>query len=58
MDPKYGKQMETLEEILNSDFVICYNQALLLLKDTLAYPEIVKFVDQKTQKEEFSMNRC
>jgi len=58
VDPKYGKQIETLEEILNSDVVFCYNQALLLLKDTLAYPEIVKFVDQKTQKEEFSMSIC
>jgi len=58
VDPKYGKKIETLDEILNSDFVFCYNQAFLLLKDTIAYPEILKFVDQKTQKEVFSMNIC
>ena len=58
MEPKYEKKIETLDDLLNSDVVFCYNQALLLAKETIAYPEIVKFVDQKTQKEEFHVNSC
>jgi len=58
VEPKYEKKIETLDEILNSDVVFCYNQALLLAKETVTYPEIVKFVDRKTQKEEFSVNSC
>jgi len=58
VDPKYEKKIETLDNLLNSDVVFCYNQPFLLAKGTLAYPEIVKFFDQKTQKEEFSMNSC
>ena len=52
VEPKNGKKIQTLDEILNSDVVFCYNQALLLAKETVAYTEIVKFVDQKKQKEE------
>jgi len=58
VEPKYEKKLETLDDLLNSDVVFCYNQALLLAKETVAIPEIVKFVDQKTQKEEFSVNSC
>jgi len=58
VEPKYEKKIETLDDLLNSDVVFCYNQALLLAKETIAYPEIVKFVDQKTQKEEFHVNSC
>jgi len=49
---KYEKKIETLEELLLSDVVFGYNQAFLHTTDTVAYPEIVKFFDQRTQKEE------
>jgi len=55
---KHEKEIGTLDELLLSDVLLGYNQALLHTKDTVAYPEIVKFFDQKTQKEEFSVNSC
>ena len=49
---KYEKKIETLDELLLSDVLLGYNQAFLQAKDTVTYPEIVKFFDQRTQKEE------
>jgi len=55
---QYEKKIETLDELLLSDFLLGYIQAFLHTKETVAYPEIVKFFDQKTQKEEFHVNSC
>jgi len=56
VEPKYGKKIETLEELLISEFLLGYNQDFLQTTDTVAYPEIVKFFVQRTQKEEYTGN--
>jgi len=52
VEPKYERKIETLDELLFSEVLLGYNQAFLHTTDTVAYPEIVKFFDQRTQKEE------
>ena len=56
VEPKYEKTIETLDELLLSEVFLGYNQAFLHTTDTVAYSEIVKFFDQKTQKEECTGN--
>ena len=51
VEPKYEKKIETLDELVDSDLVLGYNPLLFYLKDTVSYPEILKFFDQKKQKE-------
>jgi hypothetical protein len=52
VEPTYEKKIETLDELVDSDFVFGYNQFLFYAKDTLSYPELLKFLDQKTQKDD------
>jgi hypothetical protein len=52
VEPSYEKKIETLDELLKSDVVYGYEQFFLYAKDTLSYPELLKFFDQKTQKED------
>jgi len=51
VEPNYEKKIETLDELLDSDLVFGHNQLLLYLKESVSYPEIVNFFDQKKQKE-------
>jgi len=51
VEPKYEKKIETLDELLDSDLVFGHIQLLPYLKESVSYPEIVNFFDQKKQKE-------
>ena len=52
VEPTYEKKMETLDELVDSDLVFGYNKVLLYVKDTFSSHQLVKFFDQKSQKEE------
>jgi len=49
---KNEQKTEPLGEFLLSDVVYGYKQAFLRAKDTLTFPEILKFFEQMTQQEE------
>jgi hypothetical protein len=50
----YGKKIETLDDLQNSDVVYGYNPALDYSRGILGYPEIIDFIEHKTLKEECS----
>jgi hypothetical protein len=59
LEPKYGKKLETLDELQNSDVVFGYNPIINFFAGTLASPEIVKFLEKKTQEEDCSdLRKC
>jgi len=59
VESKYEKQLETLEELLDSDVVNDYHPLISSLQDTLPYPEFVKFFDHKKLKEDCSdVRKC
>jgi hypothetical protein len=47
---KYEKQLDTLDELLDSDVAYGNKPVLNLAQDTLSYPEFVKFLEQKRLK--------
>jgi len=51
VDPKYEKKIETLDELVDSDLVLGYNQLVLHFKETVSYSEITNFFDRKKEKE-------
>jgi len=54
VEPKYGKQLHTLDELLDSDVVYGYHSVVNLIQGTVSYPEFVKFFEQKKFKEDCS----
>jgi hypothetical protein len=59
VEPKYGKKIETLDELLDSDVVYGYQQLTSVAQDTLSYPEFVKFLEHKKLKQDCSdVRKC
>jgi len=59
VEPKYNKKLETLDELLDSDVVYGYHPVLSFFQDTLDSPELVKFFQLKTLKEDCSdLRKC
>ena len=59
VEPKYGKKLETLEELLDSDVVYGYHPVLYMIQDSLSYPEFVKFQEYKKLKVDCSdIRKC
>jgi hypothetical protein len=59
VEPAYEKQIETLEELQDSDVVYGYHPAIVLLLQTGEFPEIQKFSERKKLKEECSdVRKC
>ena len=59
VEPKYEKRIETLDALLDSDTVYGYHPFFNLFQDTLSYPELVKFLEHKRQKEDCSdVRKC
>jgi hypothetical protein len=54
VEPKYGNKLQTLEDLLDSDLVYGYHPFISYAQYSLSYPEFVKFVEHKEQKEKFS----
>jgi hypothetical protein len=54
VEPNYEKKLETLEDLLYSDVVYGYHSGINYAQDTFSYPEFVKFVEHKEQKEDCS----
>jgi len=59
VEPKYGKRINTLDGLLDSDVVYGYHTFINFIQDTLAYPEFVKFLELKTLQEDCSdVRKC
>jgi hypothetical protein len=59
VEPKYGKKLETLNELLGSDVVYGYHPFINFFKDTADYPEFVKFLERKRLQEDCSdVRKC
>jgi len=59
VEPKYEKKIETLEELLDSDLVFGIHPAVSFAKDTVSFPELVKFLEQKRLQEDCSdLRKC
>jgi len=59
VEKKYDRKLETLDELLNSDVVYGYHPFFTLAKDTLSYPEFVKFIEHKRLQEDCSdLRKC
>jgi len=59
VEPKYEKQLQTLDELLESDVVYGYHKVLNYFKDTISYPEFVKFLEHKKLQEDCSdIRKC
>jgi hypothetical protein len=54
VEPKYGKEIETLDELLDSDVVYGYHPLINYFQDTASFPEFVKFLEHKKLQEECS----
>jgi hypothetical protein len=55
----YEKEIETLDDLLNSDVVLGYNSIINVGLGTAGSPEIIAFLDHKTQQEECSdVRKC
>jgi hypothetical protein len=52
VEPTYDKKLETLEELLDADVVYGYHPVLSFFQDTVDSPELVKFLELKTLKED------
>jgi hypothetical protein len=57
VEPNYEKNLKTLEGLLDSDLIYGYHSFLSYAQDTVFYPEFVKFVEHKEQKDEFVEGR-
>ena len=59
MEPKYEKKLETLDELLDSDVVFGSHPFCSFAPDTFSYPELLKFLEHKTLKEDCSdLRKC
>jgi hypothetical protein len=59
VEPKYEKQLQTLDELLESDVVYGYHTAINYFQDTISYPEFVKFLAHKKLQEDCSdIRKC
>jgi len=59
VEPKYGKKLETLDELLDSDVIYGYQSVINFGQDILSYPEFVKFLEHKRLKEDCSdVRKC
>jgi hypothetical protein len=59
VEPKYEKQLETLDDLLHSDIVYGYHPAINQFQDTLSFPEFVKFLEHKKLQEDCSdIRKC
>jgi len=59
VEPKYVKKLETLDELLDTDVVFGYHPFFTFPKDTLSYPEFVKFLEHKRLQEDCSdLRKC
>jgi hypothetical protein len=59
VEPKYGKRLETLEELLDSDVVYGYHPAINYAQYTFSYPDFDKFTEHKELKEDCSdVRKC
>jgi hypothetical protein len=54
VEPNYEKQLETLDDLLNSDVVYGYTTLIDYAQDTISYPEFVKFHQHKSLREDYS----
>jgi hypothetical protein len=54
VEPKYEKNLETLEELLDSDIVYVYHPSVKYVQATASYPEFRKFLENKRLKEDCS----
>jgi len=54
VEPKYEKQLQTLDELLDSDLVYGYHPFVNYFQVTVTYPEFVKFFEQKKLQEDCS----
>jgi len=59
VEPLYEKKIETYDELLISDVVYGYQPFITYIQDTLAYPDFVKFAENKDLKEDCSdIRKC
>jgi hypothetical protein len=59
VEPKYEKQLETLDDLLHSDIVYGYHPAINQFQDTLSFSELVKFLEHKEHQEDCSdVQKC
>jgi len=59
VEPKYEKQLQTLDELLDSNVVHGYHPFVNYIQDTVSYPEFVKFFDHKKLREDCSdIRKC
>ena len=55
----YDKKLETLDELLDSEVVYGYHPFINFFKDTVGYPEFVKFLEHKRLQEDCSdVRKC
>ena len=54
VEPKYGKKLEILDELLDSDVVYGHKSALNVVLATVSYPELMTFLEQKSLQEDCS----
>jgi hypothetical protein len=54
VEPNYQNQIETLEELLDSDVVYGYQPNINYAQNTRSYTEFMKFAEHKVLKEKFS----
>jgi hypothetical protein len=57
VEPNYEKELVTFDDLLHSDVIYGYHQALKMFQDTFEYPEFVKFQENKKLQEDCSDNR-
>ena len=57
VDPKYGKKIETIDELLHSDIVYGDNPGANVVSRFVQYPEYTRFLENKKLKEDCSDTR-
>jgi len=59
VEPKYEKQLQTLDELLDSDVVCGYLPFVNYIQETVSYPQFVKFSEHKKLQEDCSdIRKC
>ena len=54
VEPKYGKKLENLDDLLNSDVVYGYHPVINFFQDTLPFADFVKFLEYEEIMEDCS----
>ena len=54
VEPKYEKKIETFDELIESDLVYGTHTAVSFVKDSIPFPDLVKFLEHKRLKEDGS----